>query len=513
MALIFSLVAFSLATMNSVLSARIAGFCSMSSGSHYLMTKTVLEELASRGHEVLMVVSSDYGHSRSNETIPHKIYQVPFKYGHLEEFLVKAGMEKKMWQLMTTIRDYMQTSCEHLLKSKELLGDLRNFDLFVYEGLAFCAGLVAELYNIPRVLIIPGVPRHGGFLMIPSPISYVPMGMTGFTDKMSFVQRVANLGAYVAIQLMFNFAFVGPISSLKAKYNIAPEKSTPEALSNNELVIMSSDVALEYPQPLLPGQIMAGPITIKKPKPLPAELESYTNGSEFESEGFIIVSFGSYVETLMTKDKIDIMAAAFGKLKQKVLWKLKNYTPPSMSPNIRPMDWLPQNDLLAHKKIRAFVTHAGHSSLYESAYHGVPLVAIPLFADQFENAKKAEDFGLGLALNFETLDSAQLLATIEQVVNEPRFKKAAVRISKIMKDKPRTPLETTADWIEYVLRHGGAQHLRAQVFNIHWYQYYLIDVIAFLVSVVTLVVMAIWKTCRCFCRLCCKRNGTKSKNE
>ena len=70
------------------------------------------------------------------------------------------------------------------------------------------------------------------------------------------------------------------------------------------------------------GHILAGPITIKKPKPLPAELQSYINGSE--SEGFIIVSFGSYVETLMTKDKIDIMAAAFGKLKQKVLWKLKS---------------------------------------------------------------------------------------------------------------------------------------------------------------------------------------------
>ncbi|XP_068744718.1 UDP-glucuronosyltransferase 2C1-like isoform X1 [Montipora capricornis] len=512
MVLIFGLVAFSLiATMNSVLSARIAGFCSMSSGSHYLMTKTVLEELASRGHEVLMVVSSDYGHSRSNETIPHRIHQVPFKYGFIEEFVVKAGMEKKMWQLMTTFGAYLQTTCECLLNSKELLEDLRNFDLFVYEGWGFCVGLVAELYQIPRVVIIPGVPRPGVFLMIPSPVSYVPMGMTGFTDKMSFVQRVANLGAYVAFQLMFNFVFVAPISSLKAKYNIAPEKSTPEALSNDELVIMSSDVALEYPQPLLPGQIMAGPITIKKPKPLPAELESYINGSE--SEGFIIVSFGSYVETVMTKDKIDIMAAAFGKLKQKVLWKLKNYTPPSLSPNIRPMDWLPQNDLLAHKKIRAFVTHVGHSSFYESAYHGVPLVAIPLFADQFENAKRAEDFGLGLALDFESLDSAQLLGTIEQVVNKPRFKKAAVRIAKIMKDKPRTPLETTADWIEYVLRHGGAQHLRAQVFNIHWYQYYLIDVIAFLVSVVTLVVMAIWKTCRCFCRLCCKRNGTKSKNE
>ena len=51
-----------------------------------------------------------------------------------------------------------------------------------------------------------------------------------------------------------------------------------------------------------------------------------------------------------------------------------------------------------------------------------------------------------------------------------------------MKDSPQTPLEKTGDWIEYVLRHGGARHLRAQVFNIPWYHYYLLDLIAFLVS-------------------------------
>ena len=85
------------------------------------------------------------------------------------------------------------------------------------------------------------------------------------------------------------------------------------------------------------------------------------------------------------------------------------------------MDWLPQNDLLAHKKIKAFVSHAGHNSLYESGYHGVPMVGIPLYADQFSNAKKAEDFGFALSVNLKTVNSEQLAGIIKQVLNDPRF--------------------------------------------------------------------------------------------
>ena len=88
-----------------------------------------------------------------------------------------------------------------------------------------------------------------------------------------------------------------------------------------------------------------------------------------------------------------------------------------------------------------------------------------------------------------------------------------MRISQLIKDSPRTPLEKTGDWVEYVLRHGGARHLRAQVFNIPWYQYYLLDVIAFLIAVVTLVAMVIRLTCKCMCRLCCRRSSNKTKKE
>lgn len=96
------------------------------------------------------------------------------------------------------------------------------------------------------------------------------------------------------------------------------------------------------------------------------------------------------------------------------------YIPSFLGANIKIVDWLPQNDLLAHKDIRAFVSHVGHNSLYESAYHGVPLVAFPLYGDQQGNAKKAEHFGLGLAVHHKTSNTQELFETIERVISEPR---------------------------------------------------------------------------------------------
>ena len=66
---------------------------------------------------------------------------------------------------------------------------------------------------------------------------------------------------------------------------------------------------------------MVGPITVKKPKPLPPDFEEFIRDSG--EHGFIVVSFGSYVESVLNKEKLDMLATVFGKLKQRVFWRLK----------------------------------------------------------------------------------------------------------------------------------------------------------------------------------------------
>ena len=65
---------------------------------------------------------------------------------------------------------------------------------------------------------------------------------------------------------------------------------------------------------------MVGPVTVQRPSQLPPDFESFVNNSR--GYGFVMVSFGSYVEAALGKEKITMLATAFGKLKQRVLWRL-----------------------------------------------------------------------------------------------------------------------------------------------------------------------------------------------
>lgn len=60
----------------------------------------------------------------------------------------------------------------------------------------------------------------------------------------------------------------------------------------------------------------------------------------------------------------------------------------NLTANIKHVPWAPQNDVLGHPRVQAFVSHGGINSLYEAAFHAKPLVTIPLEFDQLDNANK-----------------------------------------------------------------------------------------------------------------------------
>ena len=60
---------------------------------------------------------------------------------------------------------------------------------------------------------------------------------------------------------------------------------------------------------------MVGPLNVKEGTPLPPDLEEFVSNSG--GHGFIIVSFnGSNVASVLPREKVDMLAEAFGKLKQ-----------------------------------------------------------------------------------------------------------------------------------------------------------------------------------------------------
>lgn len=82
---------------------------------------------------------------------------------------------------------------------------------------------------------------------------------------------------------------------------------------------------------------------------------------------------------------------------------------------------MPQNDVLGHPKTRLFIGHAGLNGIFESIYHGVPMICSPFFGDQFDNARDAKHAGFAEVLRLGETTAEQLVSAIHKVLTDPRF--------------------------------------------------------------------------------------------
>nr|XP_020043130.1 UDP-glucuronosyltransferase 2A1 isoform X8 [Castor canadensis] len=282
-----------------------------------------------------------------------------------------------------------------------------------------------------------------------------------------------------------------------------------ETMGKAEIWLIRTYWDFEFPRPYLPNFEFVGGLHCKPAKPLPKEMEDFVQSSG--ENGVVVFSLGSMVKNL-TEEKANLIASALAQIPQKVLWRYKGKKPDTLGSNTRLFDWIPQNDLLGHPKTKAFITHGGTNGIYEAIYHGIPMVGVPMFADQPDNIAHMKAKGAAVEVNMNTMTSADLLSALRDVINDPSYKENAMRLSRIHHDQPVKPLDRAVFWIEFVMRHKGAKHLRVAAHDLNWIQYHSLDVIGFLLACLATAIFFVTKCCLFSCKKFSK-TGKKKKRE
>ncbi|KZS08936.1 putative UDP-glucuronosyltransferase 2B20 [Daphnia magna] len=182
-------------------------------------------------------------------------------------------------------------------------------------------------------------------------------------------------------------------------------------------------------------------------------------------------------------------------------------------PNVKLLPWLPQQDLLGHPKIKLFINHGGLNSKQEAVYHSVPFIALPVFADQPINAQKARDDGYAILLDWDNLSEDILFDSIQLMLFDPRFASRMKQVSTLMHDQRDKPLDRAVYWIEYVIRHKGASHLRSSSRKLSLYQRGFLDVMLVVLVFTFSMVYVVFRLWRCFASCVMYSTSAAKKDE
>ncbi|XP_060867150.1 UDP-glucosyltransferase 2-like [Metopolophium dirhodum] len=475
-----------LATTDTISAAKILAITPIAAASHWNVMSSVLEVLLNRGHTITVV-------SPFPRKIPHENYTqidvsklVPFAIASPWETVV--GVYKPPTRCLKFLNDVQQHMCRTAFDHPDLQLALhtQHYDLVITELLASrCDLYLASHLGIPHVAIMSSqmLTWYQDSFDSPSNPSYITTLNSPYPKPETFVQRFWNVVDYVTIFMYFKYIDTAA-TEMGRKY-FGNDRPHAEALLRNvSMVFLNTHSNFDFSKPLATNFKEIGGIHLKPPKPLPTDLQEFIDGSE---HGVIYFSLGSVVR--MEDLPIAIqhgLKEGFGELSQKVLWKLESDRPIINLPkNVITRKWFPQYDIIRHPNVKLFITHGGNSGVIEATSAGIPVLGFPIFFDQPRNLELFKHWGSGLFVDYNNFTKEDFVCKIKRILSDQRFKDNAVDLSHRFHDRPHNPKDTVAYWIEYVLRHDGAHHLKSEAVNTKWYQYFSFDflVIGFVIII------------------------------
>lgn len=147
----------------------------------------------------------------------------------------------------------------------------------------------------------------------------------------------------------------------------------------------------------------------------------------------------------------------------------------------------------AHPNVKVFISHGGLIGTQEAVFHGVPIIGVPIYGDQYNNLLIAQNAGMGKILKYHDITEERFENILRAVLENDSYSKNAKKMSIRFQDRPMTALDTAVFWVEYVIRNNGANFIKNPANTLSWYAYYMLDILGLLLSIMLMLAFVVVK--------------------
>ncbi|CAH0563742.1 unnamed protein product [Brassicogethes aeneus] len=464
--------------------ANILGFFTIPAKSHHRTLYPIFEALAAKGHNVTVVTAYPKNERLENFREIDVSFTIDIHFDLAKKYFTRLPADTYFFEIIYNWLTIISDTLDKVIELDEIKDLLKgHFDAIIVENvtpLTYFMGIVNKAPIIGMSSVKGWINAHDalGNPLHPvlSPNFFLKSG-----DNPSFLERLTSTMYYVTYRLLYRYYEMPRSTKIARKHFGDDIPHLGDIERNMSLALFISNWVQNEIKPTVPSVVDINMIHIKPNK--------FLDGSP---QGVIYFSMGTYGMTYtVTQQKMSIFKEVFASLPYRVIWKTDMIQ--EMPSNVLAKNWFPQNDILAHPNVKAFITQGGSHSIEEAIFNAIPLVVFPVVIDQEQNAKRIVHKGMGLNLDIMEVSNRTLRESIVEVAENKRYKKTALKLSKILKDQPMMGVEKAVWWVEYVIRHNGAHHLRSGFVDMPFYQYYLLDVMGFILLSTLLFIIGVYK--------------------
>jgi len=371
--------------------------------------------LIKNGHQIICCAPPE------NEELAER-YSIPFvAFGPNYKELFKQNAQMKGGATKSPSPAQMKKETENQINLLPEL--LKGSDLVLGVGFVLGVHTVADILKVPYRFVI-----------------FYPI-LLGTSNTDPFINRLMfGFGKSMTNMVMKSF-----INKKRADVELQPIKDVWANWMGDHVVVACDKELNAVHEGVSFNFTQTGFILLPSQTGLPTNVEKFLNSGKPP----VFIGFGS--NPVSRPEKYNQIFDEVSKATNQRLIVSKGWADLSENntSNVLYVDEMPFD--LLFPRLTAIVYHGGTGTMAAVARAGIPQIAFPFMADQFENSKQIVKLGLGpKACDFKKISADILISSINECVTNKRYRENALEISTKLQNS--NGLELTIELVENELR-------------------------------------------------------------